>query len=261
MRFEGKVVLVTGAGSGIGRHLCEAFAAEGAAIASADLDAQAARETTLGLAGPSSRHGFFQLDVADETSVEAAVRQVIARLGRIDVLINNAGIAYGDIYQLTSIPSPRLMRLLEVNVVGVLHCARACRAALSESGGVILNMSSMASYMANGAYSLTKAAVNNLTLTLADELAGDGIRVNGLAPGLIDSPAAMAQVNAVFQRRIHAAQLVKRQGRMGDVAGLAMFLASESASFITGQTVLVDGGFLRHSSQAMPVPVSGLPNE
>jgi 3-oxoacyl-[acyl-carrier protein] reductase len=98
--------------------------------------------------------------------------------------------------------------------------------------------------------------VNNLTLVLADELAGDGIRVNAIAPGLVDSPAAMSQVDEVLQSRIRAAQLVHRQGRMQDVAELALFLASpQTAGFINGQVLLVDGGYLRHSAAAMPVPL------
>lgn len=255
MRYANKNVLVTGAGGGIGRALCQAFAAEGAVVVAADLDHARAMQTADQIVSMGQVAHGLAVDVGDEISVQATIEQALERVGGIDVLINNAGIAYGDIYQLTAMPAERLKRLFEVNVFGMLFCARACRESLASRGGVILNMSSMASYMANGAYSLSKAAVNNLTLVLADELANQGIRVNGIAPGLMDSPAAQHNVDAAVQASIRQAQLVQRQGTMDDVAQLALFLASGQAGFISGQTVLVDGGFLRHSAAAIPVPI------
>jgi 3-oxoacyl-[acyl-carrier protein] reductase len=259
-RFAGKRVLVTGAGSGIGRALCEAFAAEGAAILAVDIDQDRATDTARRIAGTGTHAQAYRLDVGDESRVAEVLPTVLGAAG-LDVLINNAGIAYGDIYQVLELPAARLEALFRTNVLGMIYCARACRAALAKAGGSVLNLSSMASYMANGAYSVTKAAVNNLTLVLADELSSDNIRVNAIAPGLMDSPAAMQLVNERFRRRIHEAQLVRRQGTMRDVAELAMFLASSAAGFITGQVVLIDGGYLRHSAKAMPVPIAGLPNE
>lgn len=261
VRYRDRVVLITGAAAGIGRAYAQAFAAEGAAVAVADIDQKGAAETAALIVDAGGRAIMLSMDVADEATIERAVSSVTSQLGDIDVLINNAGIAYGDIYQLTTMSPERLRRMFDVNVFGMLYCARACRPSLSRRRGVILNMSSMASYMANGAYSLTKAAVNNLTAVLADELAADGIRVNGIAPGLIDSPAAMQNVNAVFQQRILDAQLVGRGGRMADVTALALFLASDEAGFISGQTMLVDGGFLRHSARSIPVPIASLPND
>lgn len=261
MRYANKTVLVTGAGGGIGRALCQAFCAEGAAIIAADLDGTQACETAQAIVTAGGKAHAVTVDVGNETAVQQAIAQALSLAGDIDILINNAGIAYGDIYQLTTISAERLRQLFDVNVFGMLFCARACRESLGRRGGVILNMSSMASYMANGAYSLSKAAVNNLTVVLADELAAHGIRVNGIAPGLMDTPAALQQVNAAFQKRIRAAQLIARQGSVNDVAQLALFLASPQAGFISGQTFLVDGGYLRHSARAMPVPVTELPND
>ncbi|MDB5986516.1 MAG: short chain dehydrogenase family protein [Nevskia sp.] len=259
-RYAGKAVFVTGAGAGIGRAYAQAFAAEGAAIAVTDIDSGGAVETAQMINDAGGRALALTLDVSNEEDVQRAVAQAQAAFGELDVLINNAGIAYGEIYQLTSMSPERLRRMFEVNVLGMLYCARACRDTLRRRAGVVLNMSSMAAYMANGAYSLTKAAVNNLTLVLADEFADDGIRVNGIAPGLMASPAALQNVNAVFQQRIRDAQLVARGGEMSDVTHLALFLASAEASFINGQTLLVDGGFLRHSARAIPVPLALLPN-
>lgn len=261
MRYANKTVLVTGAGGGIGRALCLAFSAEGAAIIAVDLDEAQAQLTAQGIVAAGGRAYAVTVDIGNEAVVQEAVVQALSLAGDIDILINNAGIAYGDIYQLTTISAARLRQLFDVNVFGMLFCARACRESLGRRGGVILNMSSMASYMANGAYSLSKAAVNNLTLVLADELATEGIRVNGIAPGLMDTPAALQQVNAALQKRIRAAQLIPRQGTMDDVSQMALFLASPEAGFISGQTFLVDGGYLRHSARAMPVPVAELPND
>jgi len=261
MRYSQKTILITGAAAGIGRHLASAFAAEGGQVLLADLDETAATHAAQQIVASGGRAMALHMDVADETDVQQAVQRVLAAGGEIDVLLNNAGIAYGDIYQLTTIPADRLRRVLDVNVLGMLFCARACRDSLRRRGGCIVNTSSMSSYMANGAYGLSKATVNNLTLALADELAGDGIRVNAIAPGLMDSPAAMAHVSAVLQNRIRAAQLVQRQGHMQDVAELALFLASpQTAGFISGQVVLVDGGYLRHSASAMPVPLAAATN-
>jgi 3-oxoacyl-[acyl-carrier protein] reductase len=259
-RFAGKRVLVTGAGAGIGRALSEAFAAEGAAILAVDIDEERAADTARRIMAAGGRAEAHRLDVGDAAQVEAVLSRALGT-GGLDVLVNNAGIAYGDIYQVLELPAARLEELLRTNVLGMIYCARSCRAALAKTGGSIVNLSSMASYMANGAYSLTKAAVNNLTLVLAEELSGENIRVNAIAPGLIDSPAAMTLVNERFRRRIHEAQLVRRQGTMQDVAQLALFLASSAAAFITGQVMLIDGGYLRHSAKAMPVPIAALPDE
>lgn len=261
MRYRNKTVFVTGAAGGIGRSLCLAFAAEGATVIACDVDGPRVAEAAEEIKRTGGRALALTADISDELALRIAVDSAIEGAGEIDVLINNAGIAYGNIYQLMTIPTAELRRLLEVNVLGMLFCARACHQSLKRCGGVIINMSSMASYMANGAYSLSKAAVNNLTITLADELANDGVRVNGIAPGLVASPQAMQHVNESFQQRIRRAQLVPRQGEMADVTKLALFLASDDASFISGQTLLVDGGFLRHSARAMPVPLDGLPND
>jgi NAD(P)-dependent dehydrogenase (short-subunit alcohol dehydrogenase family) len=140
-----------------------------------------------------------------------------------------------------------------VNVVGALVCAAACRPAMAaRGGGAIVNMSSMAAYGGTGAYGVSKLALNSLTVSLAAELAADGIRVNGIAPGLVDSEAAVAWwsdparagMEGIDQLLI-GQQMIKRQGTMQDLANLCLFLCSDEASFVTAQTILVDGGWTK----------------
>ena len=259
--MDSQNIVVTGAGAGIGRALCLGFAQNGATVWIADKDFMLATETAELVRAAGGHAHAFHVDVGDERSVQASFASALGSVDKLHVLVNNAGIAYGDIYQITTIPTDRLTEVFRVNVFGMLYCARSCRQLLRKATGCIINISSMAAYMANGAYSVSKAAVNNLTLTLADEFANDGIRVNGIAPGLVNSPTALQSVGAQFRDRIQAAQLVKRGGRMEDVVAMAIFLTSEGASFISGQTLLVDGGFLRHSALAMPVPITGLPSD
>jgi NAD(P)-dependent dehydrogenase (short-subunit alcohol dehydrogenase family) len=140
-----------------------------------------------------------------------------------------------------------------VNVVGALICAAACRASMAaRGGGAIVNMSSMAAYGGTGAYGVSKLALNSLTVSMANEFAADGIRVNGIAPGLVDSEAAVewwsdpsrAGMEGIDQMLI-GQQMIKRQGTMHDLADMCLFLCSDAASFVTGQTILVDGGWTK----------------
>jgi NAD(P)-dependent dehydrogenase (short-subunit alcohol dehydrogenase family) len=135
--------------------------------------------------------------------------------------------------------------MLDVNVVGIVNCSAACRPLMrARGGGVIINMGSIAGASATNSYGVSKLAVRGLTVGLAREFAGDAIRVCGVAPGLVDSPAAMAEMPADrIAGFIEDLQLVKRQGTMQDVANLVAFLCSDEASFITGETVSVSGGF------------------
>jgi 3-oxoacyl-[acyl-carrier protein] reductase len=192
-RFAGKIVLITGAGAGIGRHYAHRFGAEGAAIAVTDVDATAARRVADELTAAGVTATAHAMDVADPAAVGAVVREVGDRFGGIDVLVNNAGIHLGDAqlpYTLDAIP--RWRTVFEVNVLGALSCAVACRPSMAgRDGASIVNHSTMAAYGPTGAYGSSKLALNSLTLSLATEFGPDGIRVNGIAPGLVDSESAM----------------------------------------------------------------------
>jgi NAD(P)-dependent dehydrogenase (short-subunit alcohol dehydrogenase family) len=182
------------------------------------------------------------------------VERAVAELGGVDVLVNNAGI-HLDHAQLpfTLDAVPQWRAVLDVNVIGALICAAACRPAMAaRGGGAVVNMSSMAAYGGTGAYGVSKLALNSLTVSLAADFAADGIRVNGIAPGLVDSEAAVewwndparAGMEGIDQMLI-GQQMIKRQGTMHDLADMCLFLCSDAASFVTGQTILVDGGFTK----------------
>ena len=250
-RFAGKVVAVTGGGAGIGRTYAHRFAAEGAAIVIADVDLGAADRVVKELAADGHRALAIEMNVTDAGEVADMVAVTVATLGGIDILINNAGI-HLEHAQLafTTEALPAWRNVLDVNVLGALTCAVACRPAIAaRGGGAIINMSSMAAYGNGSAYAVSKLALNSLTVGLAEEFASDGIRVNGIAPGLVDSESAMAWLNDPSRAEIGSmlinGQMIRRQGRMADLANACLFLCSEEAGFITGQTLLVDGGFTK----------------
>jgi NAD(P)-dependent dehydrogenase (short-subunit alcohol dehydrogenase family) len=247
----GKVVMITGGGAGIGRAFAHRFAAEGADVVIGDIDPAAADKVVSELRGDGHRAVSHVMDVTDAEQVTATVAHAESELGGIDILVNNAGV-HLDHAQLpfTVDAVARWRRVLDVNVLGVLLCSAACRSSMSSrGGGAIVNMSSMAAYGAGGAYAVSKLAVNSLTVSLANDLAVDSIRVNGIAPGLVDSEAAVAWWSdpsragrAGIDQMIIEGQMLKRQGRMDDIANMCLFLCSDDASFVTGQTILVDGG-------------------
>jgi 3-oxoacyl-[acyl-carrier protein] reductase len=162
------------------------------------------------------------------------------------VLVNSAGLHMGQ-YNLTStLPLGDWRRLFDVNVFGCVLCARYCRASMVErGGGVIINQSSNSSYLGVGAYSISKLALNGLTLSLAQEFAPDNIRVVGIAPGMVASEALLARLEDVHKQAVLGGQLVKRWGQLEDLVGMVLLLCSGEASFVTGQTVTVDGGFVK----------------
>ena len=253
-RFEGKVVVITGGAAGIGRTYAHRFAAEGAAIVVADVDLAAADELISRLESDGARGVAHRMDVTDVDEAAAMAERAVAELGGIDVLVNNAGV-HLDHAQLpfTLDAVPQWRRVLDVNVVGALICSAACRPAMAaRGGGAIVNMSSMAAYGASGAYGVSKLALNSLTISLASDFAADGIRVNGIAPGLVDSEAAVEWWNDAaragregIDQMLIGQQMIKRQGTMQDLANLCLFLCSDDAGFVTAQTILVDGGYTK----------------
>jgi 3-oxoacyl-[acyl-carrier protein] reductase len=252
-RFAGKVVVLTGGGAGIGRTFGHRFAAEGASIVVADIDPAAGERMVAELAAARHAAFSFPMDVRDAEAAARMADVAVERFGGIDILVNNAGI-HLDHAQLpfTLEAVPRWREVVDVNVIGALVCSAACHAAMTaRGGGAIVNVSSMAAYGGGGAYGVSKLALNSLTVGLADAYAGDGIRVNGIAPGLVDSEAAVgwwsdpARSGANIQQRLIDGQMIRRQGRMDDLADMALFLCSTQSSFVTGQTILVDGGHTR----------------
>ena len=246
MRFAGRIALVTGAGSGIGRAVAVRLATEGATVAVNHIGDEAAAAETLSLLPGAERHMTVRADVSNEPEVAAMFAAVLARFGRLDVLINNAGIVEGAPSDALSLR--QWQRVLDVNLTGTMLCARdAIRHFLSRpGGGAIVNCSSVHQTIPKPgflAYAASKAALDNLTRTLALEYAAHGIRVNAVGPGAIDTPMNRSWTDDPAARAAVEAHIpAGRAGTPEEMASVFAFLASNDASYVTGQTLYACGG-------------------
>lgn len=245
MRFTDKVAFITGGAMGIGRVYARALAAEGAAVVIADIDTQGAQEAVADLEASGAKALAITCDVANETQVQEAVASAVQHFGGIDILVNNAAKHLLNWNRpVTQLPPDMWRTLLDVNVIGVVNCAAAVRPSMRErGGGVIVNQSSIAGYMSIASYGISKLAVRGLTVALSHELAEDNIRVVGIAPGATESESALAALPASRFDYFMNQQLIKRREQMEDLVGPLLFLCSDDAAFITGETILVSGGF------------------
>ena len=240
-----RVVVVTGAGRGLGRSYAKQFGRDGARVVVADVNGDGAEETAGHVRSAGGEALAVKVDVTDEASAQAMAREAEKEYGRIDVLVNNAGI-WGDLDRtpLLTMDPDYWDTVLTVNLKGPLLCTRAVFPVMKRQGrGRIINISSMGAYMPAGAYSVSKLGLNQLTYSLAKELGDHGITVNAVAPGTMDNEATHQQVpDAAFERLV-SQNIVKRAGTADDIYGLLRYLAGDEAEWVTGQTFLVNGGF------------------
>jgi NAD(P)-dependent dehydrogenase (short-subunit alcohol dehydrogenase family) len=248
-RVDGKVALVTGAGTGIGRAVCVRLAEEGADVVVTSQTPEHVDETRR-LTAEAAGHEpvALTLDVGDSDAVDRAVAEVVERFGRIDILSNNAGIELVDGPSTLETTDDDWERLFRVNVAGTFYACRAAAPHMPE-GSSIVNMASINSFVAwenDAAYTATKGAVMQFTRALALDLAPRGIRVNAVCPGVIDTPLTDAFLERAsdpetLRAEYAAASPLKRVGTAREVANCVLFLASDEASFVTGSALVVDG--------------------
>ena len=252
MRLRGKCAFITGAARGIGKAFAEAYVREGATVAMADIDLAVAEAAAADI-GPQAF--AVQINVTDQSSIDAAVATAVGRMGGIDILVNNAGVF--DMAPIAEITRASYDRQFAINVGGTLFTLQAVAAAMVArgKGGKIINMASQAGRRGEalvGVYCATKAAVISLTQSAGLDLIRHGINVNAIAPGVIDTPM-WDQVDALFaryenlplgekKRQVGLAVPFGRMGRPEDMTGMAVFLASSDADYIVAQTYNVDGG-------------------
>jgi len=246
--LEGRVAIVTGASQGIGAACAERLAGDGAAVALWDVDDGRGAELAKRLAATGARAQYMHCNVARKAEVDAALAETIAAFGRVDALINNAGIfKAADFLEITEADWDAV---IDVNLKGAFLVGQAvARVMASAGGGSIVNMSSVNGLMAIpsiASYNVSKGGINQLTRVMALALADKGIRVNAVAPGTIATELAK---NAVLgseeaKQRIMSRTPMKRLGEPGEIADVCAFLVSSAASYMTGEIVYVDGGRL-----------------
>jgi NAD(P)-dependent dehydrogenase (short-subunit alcohol dehydrogenase family) len=248
--LSGKTALVTGAGSGIGAAIAETLASAGAHVFATDRDEATARATASRITGNGGRAAWLTLDVTDEEACQRAAAAVAETAGRLDILVNNAGI--GHVGTMKTTRGADLDSMYAVNVRGVFNVTKAfLPGMLARGSGSIVNMASVAGTVGipdRLAYCTTKFAVVGLTKAMALDHATDGVRVNCICPGRVETPFVAARLREYPDPEKAYAQMCSTQalGRMGrpeEIAAAALYLASDEAAFVTGSALMIDGGW------------------
>jgi len=248
MRLAGKVALVSGAASGMGQSEATIFAREGAKVVVADILEMEGKQVADKIAAGGGQARFVKLDVTSEAEWDAAVKAAVGAFGKLDVLVNNAGIS--GTYDTDMLSSAAWGKVMAVNAKGVFLGMKAAIPLMKKAGGgAIVNISSISGFVGQDgvhmAYNASKGAVRIMTKTAAVQLAGDGIRVNSVHPGFMP-PMRTSKTSAdpTWRAKMLGAVPMKREGRVEEVAHAVLFLASDEASYITGTELVVDGGYL-----------------
>ena len=243
--MENKVVLITGGAAGIGKATAEAFAEEGAIVYIWDVNEEKGNELVNSFFSLGKKSAFKKVDVTNLEEVEAGVAEIIEAEGKLDVLINNAGITMDR--SLMKMDAATWQKVIDVNLTGVFNCTKAAAPHMVAAGsGVILNASSVVGLYGNFGqtnYVATKAGVIGMTKTWARELGRKGIRVNAVAPGFIATEMVQKMPEKVIEGMV-AKTPIGRMGKPEDIANAYVFLASDKASFIHGTVLSVDGGVI-----------------
>ncbi len=246
MRLQNKVALITGAGNGIGKQTALTFSREGAKVVVADINEDAGRKVVDEILQSGGSAAFELVNVAETKDVVRMVENSVKTYGKIDILVNNAGIVADA--RLVKMDLEQWQRVIDINLKGVFLCGQAVAKVMetNESGGVILNASSVVGLYGNfgqSNYVAAKAGVIGMTKTWARELGKKGIRVNAVAPGFIATDILQSIPEKVINMMVEKTPL-GRMGKPQDIANAYLFLATDEASFITGAVLSVDGGII-----------------
>jgi 3-oxoacyl-[acyl-carrier protein] reductase len=245
MRLKDKVALVTGAARGIGREIAVCFAKEGCDIVAWDINMQETDELARTVEGCGRKFMAQEVNITDAAKVSEAVNKILDKLGKVDILVNNAGITKDNL--LLRMSEAEWDAVIDVNLKGTFNCIKAAsKLMIKQRSGKIINIASIIGIIGNAGqanYSASKAGIIALTKTMAKELACRNINVNAVAPGFIQTEMTAKLPEDVKRKMLEAIPLSKF-GSPKDVAALCVFLASEEAHYITGQTIVIDGGMV-----------------
>ncbi|MDD2679278.1 MAG: 3-oxoacyl-[acyl-carrier-protein] reductase [Candidatus Omnitrophica bacterium] len=245
MKLKDKVALVTGAARGIGQTIAMTFAREGADIVVADVNLEVAQKTCADIEVLGRKALALEMDVTDYAKVEEGMNKILDKFGKVDILVNNAGITKDNL--ILRMSQPDWDAVINVNLKGTFNCIKAaCRPMIKQRSGRIISIASIIGLMGNAGqanYAASKAGIIALTKTVAKELASRNVNANAVAPGFIQTEMTASLPEAVKAKMMEAIPLAKL-GTPQDVANVCLFLASDEASYITGQVITVDGGMV-----------------